>query len=91
MTSRGESPLRTDAARDRDLVLRIAREQLAAGDDSLQLNVIARLAAVGVGTAYRHFSNREALLEAASSGPFKKLVERAETAATAADPLTALC
>jgi AcrR family transcriptional regulator len=90
VTSRGESPLRADAARNRDRVLRIAREQLAAGDDLLQLNTIARLAGVGVGTVYRHFPSRQALLEAVSSGPFEKLVERAETAATTADPLAGL-
>lgn len=90
MTSIGQTPLRADAARNRDRVLRIAREQLATGDDSLQLNTIARLAGVGVGTIYRHFPNRQALLEAVSSGPFEKLAERAETAATAEDPLAGL-
>ncbi|MFI6458736.1 TetR family transcriptional regulator, partial [Streptosporangium amethystogenes] len=47
--------LRADAARNRARVLKVAREQLAMGDDSLMLNTIARLAGVGVGTVYRHF------------------------------------
>ena len=37
---------RADVERNRARVLQIAREQLAAGDDSLQLNTIARLAGV---------------------------------------------
>ncbi|CAM5574384.1 hypothetical protein GCM10010390_47150 [Streptomyces mordarskii] len=69
VTSKGEQgqALRADAARNRARVLRVAREQLAAGDDSLQLNAIARLAGVGVGTVYRHFLNRRALWEALST------------------------
>ncbi|WP_413103273.1 helix-turn-helix domain-containing protein [Streptomyces sp. Inha503] len=69
MTSKGEQgpALRADVARNRARVLRVAREQLAAGDDSLQLNAIARLAGVGVGTVYRHFPNRRALWEALST------------------------
>ncbi|TVT23932.1 TetR/AcrR family transcriptional regulator, partial [Amycolatopsis acidiphila] len=90
MKSRGETPLRADAARNRERVLRIAREQLAAGDDSLQLNTIARLAGVGVGTVYRHFPGRQALLEAVSSASLEKLAERAESAATGAEPLAEL-
>ncbi|WP_236795297.1 TetR/AcrR family transcriptional regulator [Amycolatopsis sp. GM8] len=90
MKSRGEPPLRADAARNREQVLRIAREQLAAGDDSLQLNTIARLAGVGVGTVYRHFPGRQALLEALSSASLTELASRAESAVTANNSLTEL-
>jgi AcrR family transcriptional regulator len=82
--------LRADAARNRALVLRVAREQLAAGDDSLQLNTIARLAGVGVGTVYRHFPNRHALLEALSAERFQQLVTEAQNAAADEDALTGL-
>ncbi|MEV1244918.1 TetR/AcrR family transcriptional regulator [Nonomuraea sp. NPDC050022] len=82
--------LRADAARNRARVLRVAREQLAAGDDSLQLNTIARLAGVGVGTVYRHFPNRHALLEALSAERFQQLVTEAQNAAADEDAFTGL-
>ncbi|WTP19289.1 TetR/AcrR family transcriptional regulator [Streptomyces sp. NBC_00191] len=82
--------LRTDAARNRARVLQVAREQLAAGDDSLQLNTIARLAGVGVGTVYRHFPNRHALREALSAERFRELVAEAQAAAADEDALGGL-
>nr|WP_042377218.1 TetR/AcrR family transcriptional regulator [Streptacidiphilus melanogenes] len=82
--------MRADAARNRARVLQIAREQLAAGDSSLQLNAIARLAGVGVGTVYRHFPTRHALVEALSVERFAQLVDEARAAAAEADALTGL-
>lgn len=82
--------LRADAARNRDRVLQVARAQLAAGDRSLQLNAIARLAGVGVGTVYRHFPNRHALIEALSAERFRELVAEARAAAAAEDALAGL-
>ncbi|MEY9847269.1 TetR/AcrR family transcriptional regulator [Streptacidiphilus sp. MAP5-3] len=92
MTPRAEQgpALRADAARNRARVLQIAREQLAAGDDSLQLNAIARIAGVGVGTVYRHFPNRHALMEALSAERFRELVGEAQAAAAAEDALAGL-
>lgn len=81
---------RADAARNRARILEVARERLAAGDNSLQLNAVARLAGVGVGTVYRHFPNRHALVEALSVERFRELVDEAQAAAAAADPLTGL-
>jgi AcrR family transcriptional regulator len=74
-----ETELRADAVRNRARILRIARGQLAAGDTSLQLNAIARLAGVGVGTVYRHFPNRHALVEALSAE--RLLLDRLQAAA----------
>lgn len=85
-----EPILRADAARNRARVLQVAREQLAAGDDSLQLNAIARLAGVGVGTVYRHFPNQHALREALSAERFRELVGEAQAAAEAEDALAGL-
>ncbi len=82
--------LRADAARNRDRILRVAREQLAAGDDSLQFNALARLAGVGVGTIYRHFPNRHALVEALSVERFQELVGQARAAVAAEDALAGL-
>ncbi|ANP57068.1 transcriptional regulator [Streptomyces griseochromogenes] len=82
--------MRADAARNRARVLQVAREQLAAGDDSLQLNTIARLAGVGVGTVYRHFPSRHALWEALSAERFRELVDEAQVAADDEDALAGL-
>jgi AcrR family transcriptional regulator len=56
-------PLRADARRNRDALLRAAAAGFAAGDDPT-LEKIARDAGVGIGTLYRHFPSREALVEA---------------------------
>ncbi|MET9993493.1 TetR family transcriptional regulator [Streptomyces mutabilis] len=85
-----ETELRADAVRNRARILRIARGQLAAGDTSLQLNAIARLAGVGVGTVYRHFPNRHALVEALSAERFRELIVEAQAAVAAEDPLAGL-
>jgi AcrR family transcriptional regulator len=78
--------LRVDAARNRAQVLEVARELLAAGDATLPMNTIARLAGVGVGTVYRHFPTRQALLESAVMGSFEQLLAEARAAAADDDP-----
>jgi AcrR family transcriptional regulator len=57
-------PKRADARRNYDKVLTAAREAFAEGGESTALEEIARRAGVGIGTLYRHFPNRQALLEA---------------------------
>src|ERR1700757_638379 len=57
-------PKRVDARRNRERVLAVAREAFATGGESTALEQIARRAGVGIGTLYRHFPNRQALLEA---------------------------
>ena len=57
-------PLRADARRNRDAIVAAARAAFAAADDSVPLEGIARDAGVGIGTLYRHFPTREALVEA---------------------------
>ncbi len=56
--------LRADARLNRDRLLAVARAAFAAADGSVPLEGIARDAGVGVGTLYRHFPTREALVEA---------------------------
>ncbi|WP_115944977.1 TetR/AcrR family transcriptional regulator [Amycolatopsis thermalba] len=62
--SSGKKPRapRADALRNRDKLVEVARAAFAAGDASLE--GIAREAGVGIGTLYRHFPTREALVEA---------------------------
>ncbi|WP_435130641.1 TetR/AcrR family transcriptional regulator [Actinacidiphila sp. bgisy144] len=58
-------PLRADARRNRDALLAAAREAFLAGsgDEDAHIEDIARSAGVAVGTLYRHFETREALVE----------------------------
>jgi AcrR family transcriptional regulator len=57
-------PLRADARRNCELLLTTARELFSAGQLELRMADIARRAGVGIGTLYRHFETREALIEA---------------------------
>jgi AcrR family transcriptional regulator len=58
-------PKRADARRNYDRLLAAAAEAFAQhGADDVSLEEIARRAGVGIGTLYRHFPNRQALLEA---------------------------
>ncbi|WP_311214739.1 MULTISPECIES: TetR family transcriptional regulator [unclassified Arthrobacter] len=56
--------LRKDAARNRDLLIAAGRELFARRGLAATLNDVAHQAGVGVGTAYRRFANKEALIEA---------------------------
>jgi AcrR family transcriptional regulator len=56
--------LRVDAERNRARLLEAARAAFASGQAPVSLEQIARGADVGIGTLYRHFPTREALVEA---------------------------
>src|SRR5689334_2865327 len=58
-------PLRADAQRNRDRLLAVAARAFAEDGAAATIDAIAREAGVGVGTVYRHFPTREALIEAA--------------------------
>jgi AcrR family transcriptional regulator len=58
-----QKPLRKDAARNRQRILDAAYELFAARGLSATLNDIAHHAGVGVGTVYRHFPDREQLID----------------------------
>lgn len=58
-----ERPLRKDAARNRERILDAARELFAQRGLAATLNDIAHHAGVGVGTVYRHFPDREQLID----------------------------
>ena len=61
-------PKRADARRNYEKVLVAARDAFAEGGESTALEEIARRAGVGIGTLYRHFPTRQALLEAVYVG-----------------------
>jgi AcrR family transcriptional regulator len=56
--------LRADAQRNRDRLVEVAAEAFGRDGIDTSLEEIARNAGVGIGTLYRHFPNRDALLEA---------------------------
>nr|WP_282083293.1 TetR/AcrR family transcriptional regulator [Streptomyces tendae] len=56
-------PLRRDARRNREALLAAAREAFLDGDTDAHVEDIARSAGVAVGTLYRHFETRDALIE----------------------------
>jgi AcrR family transcriptional regulator len=55
---------RADAERNRARLLDAARAAFASGQAAVTLEQVARDAGVGIGTLYRHFPTREALVEA---------------------------
>ena len=57
-------PMRADARRNRERLLAAATEAFAEHGAEAPLEDIAKRAGVGIGTLYRHFPTRQALLEA---------------------------
>ncbi|MFE7800906.1 TetR/AcrR family transcriptional regulator [Nocardia sp. NPDC057440] len=70
---------RKDAQRNRLRLLETARALFAERGDDVQMPELARAAGVGVGTVYRHFPTRQALVEAAAEHRFGELAEYART------------
>jgi len=69
---------RADAVRNRDLLLSAAADAFAARGADVTLEDIARSARVGIGTLYRHFPTRDALVEAVYRHEIDVLCERAD-------------
>ncbi len=61
-SSQSERPLRSDARRNRERILSGARAVFAEYGSDAQMDDVARRAGVGVGTVYRHYPTKEALL-----------------------------
>jgi AcrR family transcriptional regulator len=74
----GERPLRADAQRNKDKLLTTAMAAFAERGTEASLEDIARQAGVGIGTLYRHFPTREALLEAVYRNEVVQLSEAAD-------------
>ena len=68
------SPLRADAARNRESLLAVASHAFATAETEPSLRAIAREAGVGIGTLYRHFPTREALVDAVYRDQVQRLV-----------------
>jgi AcrR family transcriptional regulator len=83
-------PKRADARRNYEKVLAAARETFAERGESTSLEEIARRADVGIGTLYRHFPNRQALLEALYVDEVEEVCRVAAELDDAGDPWEAL-
>lgn len=82
---------RADAERNRKRALDAARELFARGGSSVSMDEVARKAEVGIGTLYRHFPTKEALLEAASEQRFDEILTYYRTVCReSAEPIDAL-
>jgi AcrR family transcriptional regulator len=79
-------PLRADARRNRDRVLKAARTAFGAEGSDVSLDEIARRAGVGAGTVYRHFPTKEALFETVVFDRMAELVEEARALSDDPDP-----
>ena len=83
-------PTRADAARNYDLLVTAAREAFAEHGTDTSLEEIARRAGVGIGTLYRRFPNRVALLEAVYVDEIQSVCDRAYGFAEQLEPFDAL-
>ena len=68
-------PLRADAQRNRDRLLAVAVRALSQEGPDVTLDAIAKEAGVGIGTLYRHFPTREALVDAAYRNELARLCD----------------
>ncbi len=84
-------PMRADAQRNYTRLLDAATAAFVSrGADDVSLEEIARRAGVGIGTLYRHFPTRQALLEAVYRDQVESLNARAEQLREAESPGDAL-
>jgi AcrR family transcriptional regulator len=81
---------RKDAVRNRALLLAAAREVFAENGFNATLDDVARHAGVGVGTAYRHFPNKQALAAEILNDATEQIAADARRALLIADPWGAL-
>src|SRR5215211_6632834 len=81
-----ERPLRADARRNREKVLEAARAVFSEHGRDAQIDDVARRAGVGVGTVYRHFPTKEALIEALMVAAFESIAAHAQAALEVEDP-----
>ena len=81
---------RTDAQRNRERILEVAKVAFARSGANTSLDDVARQAGVGAGTLYRHFPTRDALLEAVYHTEVAKLAAAERELAEKLPPVEAL-
>jgi AcrR family transcriptional regulator len=88
--STDQRTLRADARRNRERILSSGRELFARDGPDAQMDEIAAHAGVGIGTVYRHFPTKEALLTAMVRVRFQEFAAIATLAENTVDPRDAL-
>ena len=81
---------RSDAQRNRERILEVAKQEFTRSGANASLEEIAKKAGVGPGTLYRHFSTREELLVAVYRSEVEKLAGAARTLSDTLPPVEAL-
>jgi AcrR family transcriptional regulator len=81
---------RTDAVRNRERILEVAKAAFTRQGANASLEEIAKQAGVGTGTLYRHFPTRDALIEGVYRNEVEKLAAAASHFAKKMSPIEAL-
>lgn len=81
---------RTDAERNRQRILEVAKKAFTQGGANASLDDIARMAGVGAGTLYRHYPTRDALIEGVYRTEVAKLAAAERELADKLPPVEAL-
>lgn len=81
---------RTDAQRNRERILEVAKEAFTRFGANASLDDVAKQASVGAGTLYRHFPTRDALIEAVYRSEVEKLATAERKFTETMPPLDAL-
>ena len=82
--------LRTDAQRNRERILDVAKDAFTRFGADASLDDIAKQAGVGAGTLYRHFPTRDALIQAVYRSEVEKLAMAERKFAETMSPIDAL-
>lgn len=85
--TRRHEPVRRDAVRNYHLILDAARDVLGESGAEASMEQIAARAGVGVGTVYRHFTSKDALIDELLQIALDQTVDAAESALARSDGL----
>jgi AcrR family transcriptional regulator len=83
-------PLRADARRNRDRLIEVAKAMFSEGGADTSPEAIAKAAGLGIGTLYRHFPTRDALIESVYRNETQNLAQAAHRFADTLPPVEAL-
>ena len=86
----GRRKPRTDAQRNRERILEVAKQEFTRSGANASLDDIAKQASVGAGTLYRHFPTRDALIEAVYRSEVEKLAAAERKFSETMAPIDAL-
>jgi AcrR family transcriptional regulator len=89
MSTADQKPMRADARRNRETILRAAGALFAARGTGVQMDEIAEHTSLGMGTLYRHFPTKRALLAAIVGERIRGMTDLARAAALIEDPADA--